>query len=180
MYDAFGVNQGGANSPDMFIDFLADMGEYLTKSCGFVISDKLLLMHLLWADDLILMSDIEEGLQKQLDNLFRYYTDWQLIVNTLKTKCMVFNQINKVVDFHFNNAQIEKVDKYKYVGVIFSSIGPVFNLNVERLIISANRAMYKVRSYCRCFGQFPPVTAPNLYNSLVDQYLHMVVKFGFH
>ena len=27
------------------------------------------LMHLLWADDLILMSDSEEGLQKQFDNL---------------------------------------------------------------------------------------------------------------
>ena len=167
LYDTLGVNQGGANSPDMFIDFLADIGEYLTKSCGIVINDKLILMHLLWADDLILMSDSEEGLQKQLDNLFRYCSDWQLIVNTLKTKCMVFNQMNKVVDFYFNNTQIEKVDKYKYVGVIFSSIGPVFNLNVESLIYSANRAIHKLRSYCRCFGQFPPVTALNLYNSLV-------------
>ena len=61
------------------------MGEYLTKSCGIVINDKLLLMHLLWADDLILMSDSEEGLQKQLDNLFGYCSDWQLIVNILKT-----------------------------------------------------------------------------------------------
>ena len=34
----------------------------------------------------------------------------------------LFNQITKVIDFLFNNAQIEKVDNYKYVGVIFSSI----------------------------------------------------------
>ena len=142
LYDTLGVNQGGANSPDMFIDFLYDMGEYLTKSFGIVINDKLLLMHLLRADDLILMSDSEEGLQKQLNNLCGYCSDWQLIVNILKTKCMVFNQMNKVVDFYFNNTQMENVDKYKYVGVIFSSIGPVFNLNVESLINSANRVIY--------------------------------------
>ena len=62
------------------------------------------------------MSDSEEGLQKQLDNLFRYCSDWQLIGNTPKTKCMLSNQMKKVVDFYFNNTQIEKVNKYRYVG----------------------------------------------------------------
>ena len=43
----------------------------------------------------------------------------------------------------------------------------MFKLNVESPINSANRVIHKVRSYCRCSGQFPPVTALNLYNSLV-------------
>ena len=70
----------------MFKGFLDDIGDYLNKKCGIVISNELLLLHLLWADDLILMSSTPEGLQTQLDQLLQYCADWQMIVNILKTK----------------------------------------------------------------------------------------------
>ena len=70
----------------MFKGFFDDIGDYLNKKCGIVISNELLLLHLLWADDLILMSNTPEGLQTQLDQLLQYCADWQMIVNILKTK----------------------------------------------------------------------------------------------
>lgn len=44
--DETGVNQGGPNSPDMFVDFMSDLRDYLNEKCGVVMSDNVLL-HLL-------------------------------------------------------------------------------------------------------------------------------------
>ena len=47
---------------------------------------------MLWADDLIVVSDSSYGLQKQLDGL-QQFCSWNLIiVNELKTKVMVFGK----------------------------------------------------------------------------------------
>ena len=56
-----GENQGGISSGLMFRKYLADLGEYLNNQHGMVISDEIL-VHLLWADDLIFFSDTCEGL----------------------------------------------------------------------------------------------------------------------
>jgi hypothetical protein len=151
----------------MFKDFLSDMSDYLTKTCGIVINNDLLLLHLLWADDLILISNTPEGLQLQLDNLERYCAIWQMIVNIIKTKFMAFGTKDENVQVTFNNVVVEKVQEYKYLGTVFSSNGPVFNENVTSVLSSSVRATYKVLSYCKCFGQMPPVLTMKLFNSLV-------------
>ena len=61
LYHTLGVDQGGPNSPEMFKGFLDAMRKYFSKTCGIVISDELLLLHLLWVDDLILISDTPAG-----------------------------------------------------------------------------------------------------------------------
>ena len=48
----------------LFRTYLADLGEYLTKHVGLCISDTIV-AHLLWADDLVLVSASEKGLQEQ-------------------------------------------------------------------------------------------------------------------
>ena len=74
----------------MFKGFLDDIDDYLDKKCGIVINNELLLLHLLLANDLILISNTPEGLQTQLDQLLQYCADWQMIGNILKTKVMIF------------------------------------------------------------------------------------------
>ena len=69
LHDTLGVNQGGPNSPDMVKVFLDDIDDYLNRKCRIVISNELLLLHLLCADDLILMSNTPEGIQTQLNQL---------------------------------------------------------------------------------------------------------------
>ena len=51
-----GVNQGGNASPTLFRHFLSDLGDYLHTHCGLCITDDII-VHLLWADDLVLISD---------------------------------------------------------------------------------------------------------------------------
>ena len=65
--DTLGVNQGGSSSPTTFVDSSSDLSDYLTQTCGMVISRDPLLP-LLGGDDLILVSNTDLGLQKQIDN----------------------------------------------------------------------------------------------------------------
>ena len=52
-------------------------------------------MHLLWADDLILISDSVNGLQKHLNGLYKICKMNLTIVNEIKIKCMAFGKIKK-------------------------------------------------------------------------------------
>ena len=86
--DQLGVNQGGNASPTLFRTYLTDLCDYLEKHVGLCISETIM-AHLLWADDLVLISDSEPGLQKQLDGLSKFCSKNLMIVNELKTKVLV-------------------------------------------------------------------------------------------
>ena len=58
--DELGVNQGGSTSDIFFRRYMADLGDYLTENIGICIED-MILIHLLWADDLLLVSDTLSG-----------------------------------------------------------------------------------------------------------------------
>ncbi len=53
--ELMGVSQGGVLSPYLFVQFLSDLRKYLDKTCGIQLTDSEILLHLLWADDLVLM-----------------------------------------------------------------------------------------------------------------------------
>jgi hypothetical protein len=81
---------------------------------------------LLYADDLILLSESEKGLQSCLDSLNSYCNRWKLKINITKTKVMVFRKgKRKFSQFNFttDSQHIEAVEKYKYLGVILSYNG---------------------------------------------------------
>jgi hypothetical protein len=121
--DKCGTNQGGPISPSMFREMLADLKDYFNAEYGIVISDTLILVHLLWADDLILVSDSAGGLQSQLDGLYTFCSKFQMIVNDMKTKVVLFGKCPKEnLSFVFNGKQLDITENYKYVGNIFKSI----------------------------------------------------------
>ena len=68
---------------------MADIGEYLNKSFGVCI-EEIIIVHLLWADDLILISDSIQRLQKQLNGLLIYCSKNLMVANEVKTKYMIF------------------------------------------------------------------------------------------
>ena len=74
----------------------------------------------MYADDLVLMSQIKEGLQKCLDRLYEYCQKRKLVVNTDKTKIMIFNKSEKMLKncrFIYNSDIIEMVQEFKYLGI---------------------------------------------------------------
>ena len=47
---------------------------------------------LLFADDLLILSETKKGLQHSLNNLSNYCDNWQLAINVNKSKSMIFKQ----------------------------------------------------------------------------------------
>ena len=60
--DFLGVKQGGNASGLLFRKYMADLSEYLKSEYGIMIDEEII-AHLLWADDLILISDTLDGLK---------------------------------------------------------------------------------------------------------------------
>ena len=81
---------------------------------------------LLYADDIILFGKTPEELQNALEVLEEYCKRWKLTVNTNKTNVMVFRKGGRLpnnLNFICNNVNIEIVNKFCYLGVVFTSGG---------------------------------------------------------
>ena len=83
IFDSLGVIQGGITSGLLFRKYMSDLSDYLRNEFAICIND-IILAHMLWSDDLILISDSNYGLQKQLDGLQQFCSRNMIIVNVLK------------------------------------------------------------------------------------------------
>jgi hypothetical protein len=173
--DKSGTNQGGPLSPNMFKYLLADLKEFLDVEYGITI-DEDIMVHLLWADDLVLMSDTKEGLQKHLDGLLSFCSKFQLIVNELKTKVMIFGKYEESVTFVFNKTPLEITSQYKYLGVIFSPIvrqnGNIFKEMNNYVSGKGLRACFATTKKCSDVGYVTPKVAIGLFDSFVTPILN--------
>ena len=168
-----GVNQGGNASGLLFRKYMADLCDYLDREFGIVIGSTIL-AHLLWADDLILMSDTLSGLKKQLRGLERFCAKNRMVVNALKTKIMVFGSSEKL-ELQFNGIIIEHVNEYKYLGNVIRSIkqssSDPFLLNYDYLCSQGRKAIFLAKQKLNKIGNLPPETMFFMFNSLVKPIL---------
>ena len=108
-----GVRQGDNLSPNLFKIFINDLPEIFDNRCKPVILNTTRLNCLMYADDVILVSESAEGLQNCLSRLNIYCDTWGLEVNIKKSKSMIFNNTGRLEPnvFTFNNKNLENVKK---------------------------------------------------------------------
>ena len=168
--DYCGTNQGGPLSPNMFRFILTDLREFLDIEFGIVLEEETI-AHLLWADDLVLMSDSQVGLQTQLNNLFKFCSKFQMIVNETKTKIMVYGNYDEDTTFTFNDKTLEIVDEYKYLGVVLNSCrnirGNIFKKMIPYITEKGRKATFATVKKCRSLGFLSPKVALQLFDSNV-------------
>jgi len=83
-----GVQQGAVLSPTYFAFFLNDLNKELaSKGGGFVILNGHRIQSLLYADDLILPAETQEGLMSSLAILYDYVQAWGLRIQCCKIQC---------------------------------------------------------------------------------------------
>ena len=92
-----GVKQGCILNPLLFNIFLADLPRHLTKDecIPLVLDNSNPISCLLRADDIVLLSETEEGLRLMLNNLSLYARKNGMKINADKTKSMIFNKSGK-------------------------------------------------------------------------------------
>ena len=147
-----GVPQGSSLGPLLFSLYINDIGLNFEDQ----------IKYLLYADDVIIfnagtdLNDMQNKLQRSLDNLETWCKKNSLIINETKTKVMIFSKKrdNEANQYEFpnltllvNNNKLEVVKTFKYLGVIFDyhlSFDNQFN-SVNSKLTDTSTAMSRIR-----------------------------------
>ena len=169
-----GVRQGCPLSPILFNIYVNDIFKIMndnTKSTIFLKENEPINV-LMYADDLILLSESKEGLQRQIDKLCEYCKKWKLSINFNKTKSMVFNRGNRLIeaDFYVNNLLIENVKTMKYLGFTITAKNCSFSKTLEDLSLKANRAIYALNNKIK-ISKLPTKLALKVFNTQIKPIL---------
>lgn len=144
------------------------MKNIFDDTCGPIKILERQLSHLLYADDLVIMSTSEAGLNNCLKRLSDYCDTWQLEVNMKKSQVIIFNKSGrKLTDykFIFNDNPMEVVNSYCYLGIDIFPSGS-FRTSIVNLMDKAQKAMFPLFSTVAQF-QLPCSNGINLFNSLI-------------
>ena len=190
-----GVRQGENLSPMLFAIFLNDFEYSISRNyngLGFLafevnklLSDEdvehfLRLFALLYADDTIVMAESAEQLQLALDAVHKYCSDWDLTVNTTKTKIVIFSRkkVTNYPAFLFGHNGIDVVEDYTYLGVIFNYNG-LFSKAINKQAKQGMRAFYALLNKVRKL-RLPVDLAFELFDHLVlPVFLYGCEVWGF-
>ena len=120
-----GVRQGCVLSPLLFNIFMSDLPKKLELNQEKLNLDSTEIGSLIWADDIILLAESENGLPEMLSTVETYCEENKRIINTDKTKCMIFNKTGRLLrnKFHLRGVGLENVRSYKYLGFLFTPLG---------------------------------------------------------
>ena len=120
-----GVKQGCSLSTTLFSLFINDLPRFFHDANIYQIPlIDLEVSSLLYADDLVLVSESSIGLQRQLNLLKLYCDKWHLRVNKEKTKIMVFRRggtLRHYEKWFYDDERIDTTAHFSYLGVYFSS-----------------------------------------------------------
>ena len=117
-----GVRQGDTLSPTLFNIFINDLAENIKElNLGIKIGD-INLSVLLYADDIAVIAENEKDLQTMLNYIEQWCNKWKLVINSMKSQVVHFRKRRRPrtsCKFHIGENEIDIVQCYKYLGVIF-------------------------------------------------------------
>ena len=122
-----GVKQGDPLSPLLFLLYIEpliyriDSAAVSSQARGLRIG-KEVIRTLLYADDLAIFAYSKLDMERYLRTLHSFCNDFNLKVNTSKTKIMPFHKSSRQhIDIEFNGVILENVTEFKYLGVWLDS-----------------------------------------------------------
>ena len=169
-----GVKQGCILSPTLFNIFLSDCQNITEQGqCEPVqIQEGLKLGCLIWADDLILLSESEAGLKNMLAALKSYTIKNGMTINIKKTKVMIFNKGGRHIrrDIRFGNDKLETTRQYKYLGFMVTPSGEI-TTGLKDLKDRALRALFKMKNKLGITFRKYPLVSLKLFRTLIEPIL---------
>ena len=167
-----GTRQGCNLSPTLFNLYINDLTkELLDPSYKPITLNETKLSCLMYADDLVLLSESELGMKKCLATLERFCCRWRLTVSTRKTKILIINQQRQhPYTFKILNTTLEVVKSYKYLGIIIDKKRN-FSTAKDELCSKATRAYFSIKKHFNFYNNTTPKTLIKLYESMIQPIL---------
>ena len=106
---------------------------------------------LLYADDIGLIAEAGEELQKMLDMVGRYAEMWKFRFNARKSKVMVVGK-NSSEKLRIGDEEMEEVESFKYLGVWFDQ-RMRGNVQLEKMVEQAEEWVGKIEWMARVDGE---------------------------
>ena len=128
---------------------------------------------LMYADDIVLLSDTPFELQNMLNNLSTYCDMWDLVLNLDKSKAMVFRNggiVKRTEKWYYKNQAVEVVPYYNYLGVKISSRG-AWSVAINTLATQANKGLFKIKSFTQSIPNLNVDTRMYLFDAMVTPIL---------
>jgi hypothetical protein len=167
-----GVRQGDNLSPTLFNLFINDIPQIFDKTSMPVHFGDMSINCMLYADDLIILSETLEGLQHSMNRLAKYCSQWCLTVNVTKTKFMATQHIDcNPCHLTYKEEPVEKVATFKYLGIEFSYDG-------------SNKAsktdLYKraLKAYFKLVKSLTPLPKASVLLHLFDHLIKPILLYG--
>jgi len=137
-----GLRQGCVLSPLLFITFMDRIMRRSTSPEGIRIGSQLV-SSLLFADDLGRLAASLDGLQRALDRFNDACLEADMRISTQKTEVMVLSRKPEQGDIQLNGVALQRVEKFKYLGVQFSSDGQ-WDGEIDRRIAAAGAVFHSL------------------------------------
>ena len=107
---------------------------------------------LLYADDIVLLAESSDELQRMLNLMGQYSEQWKFTFNASKSKTMVVGATSDSRSWRINGEELEEVKAFKYLGVWFDR-GMRGNVQLEKMKEKAEEWAGKVEWMSRKDGQ---------------------------
>ena len=124
---------------------------------------------ILYADDIVVFANSSSEFQKSLDLLFDYCQRWKLVIDTSKTKIMIFRKGGRLPQgftFYYNNILIEIVNNFSYLDIVFT-VGGSFSEAQNTLSGKTLKAIFKLNKYIYKFTNVSIKDKLDLFDKLV-------------
>ncbi|MCO5577073.1 hypothetical protein L7F22_030895 [Adiantum nelumboides] len=132
LVSTIGVKQGCPLSPTLFGLYIDEIVDFIQRSGGDGVELGGTTVHiLLYADDIVLVSESAEGLQQHLRGLDDFCSQRGMTVNLGKTKVLIFHtsaRVRRQSSFTAAGGDIEITGSYVYLGVTFTAASGAFSM----------------------------------------------------
>ncbi len=170
-YTTNGCRQGDVTSPTAFSILINDLlKEVKASEIGIKIND-ILLNVLAYADDIVLLAESPEQLQKLINIVQTWCNKYRLVINPNKSKIVHFRNPPKQRSkyaFKLGNdgCDLDTVENYKYLGTFFDEY-LTFGKATGVLSTAANRALGGMINKFKSMRGMNYKTYTKMYNSMV-------------